>query len=70
MNFANIWSLVLLIIIDIVNQYITEQRCSYREIIENLYRSRAIRLEYSIELESIEQLNAVYHMVLESLFYR
>ncbi|BDG32149.1 LysR family transcriptional regulator [Parageobacillus thermoglucosidasius] len=33
---------------------ITEQRCSYREIIENLYRSHAIRLEYSIELESIE----------------
>ncbi|AEH47928.1 LysR family transcriptional regulator [Parageobacillus thermoglucosidasius] len=33
---------------------VTEQRCSYREIIENLYRSHAIRLEYSIELESIE----------------
>jgi DNA-binding transcriptional LysR family regulator len=33
---------------------VTEQRCSYREIIENLYRSHAIRFEYSIELESIE----------------
>jgi DNA-binding transcriptional LysR family regulator len=33
---------------------VTEQRCSYREIIENLYRSHVIRFEYSIELESIE----------------
>ncbi len=33
---------------------VTEPRCSYREIIEKLYHSHAIRLEYSIELESIE----------------
>jgi len=33
---------------------VTEKRCSYREIIENLYKSHAVRFEYSIELESIE----------------
>jgi len=33
---------------------VTEKRCSYREIIESLYRRHAVRLEYSIELESIE----------------
>ncbi|ANB58905.1 bacterial regulatory helix-turn-helix, lysR family protein [Anoxybacillus sp. B7M1] len=33
---------------------VTEQGCSYREMIENLYRRHAVRLELTIELGSIE----------------
>ncbi|WP_035098629.1 LysR family transcriptional regulator [Anoxybacteroides tepidamans] len=33
---------------------VTEQGCSYREIIENLYRQHGMRFEYTIELGSIE----------------
>ncbi|CUA80661.1 LysR family transcriptional regulator [Anoxybacillus suryakundensis] len=33
---------------------VTEQGCSYREVIGNLYRNHSIRFEYTIELGSIE----------------
>lgn len=33
---------------------VTEQGCSYREVIGNLYRNHGIRFEYTIELGSIE----------------